>query len=572
MRRVGRGREARPVDVAIGEQQRLQPEQAAAAGGIGLAAGADEEAPPGLAAAADRPHRPLPAGRLDPVVERPERGDLRRGEAAGGLGSVALDRCRIPVAGPRIVDQPVLEPVAGVALGEGGILRQLEVVGGEGGAGRAEGVGPHQAGGLRLQRVNRRAGDNRVVIVGVTLRLHQSHAPAGRAADVVGVVELAAVVGGGKLLARNRHLVDRAVAEVLGGFRVLRPGVVPHAGAGMSAVGLHRGVSGLERVAARLQRDVAGPAAAADAVDLAVPVVGKAINHADVRAGDGVQRAADVAVGGQALGGVGRVIGHLGIGEAERGRIERRASLRAARLRGRRRTGAVGGPIGGGAAASQQRQPGDDCITHVYLSLLRPSGEADALDGPAVLALDVIGDQHAALFVRMQSLALQPVHLLDGRKLAVQARRQLACRPSPAKAICSSCAGSSARAVSPSASLQSPRLTCPTTLRCSAAIAFSSSSRARRVRLPSPASAAAGAAMTSGAATIAPLLRKLRLSVELLAVADALSIVISPRASGRSARHRTCRRGATARRPRSCSGRPACRSDSRSRRRASCAC
>src|SRR6185437_12343762 len=120
----------------------------------------------------------------------------------------------------------------------------------------------------------------------------------------------------------------------------------------------------------RLERDVASPPAAADAIDFAVPVVGQAIDHPDVRAGNRVQRAFDLAEGGQAFRRISRDVSIPAPHHAQRSAVERGACLRAGNSR-YRRGGAGRRAIGGGAAASQQgeRQGGQGgSDSHVFSS------------------------------------------------------------------------------------------------------------------------------------------------------------------------------------------------------------
>src|SRR5580765_8850109 len=62
--------------------------------------------------------------------------------------------------------------------------------------------------------VRERAGDDAVVVVRVSLGLHERHASAGRTAFEVGVLRSAIVEGLDDLPGLERHLVRRAVAEV----------------------------------------------------------------------------------------------------------------------------------------------------------------------------------------------------------------------------------------------------------------------------------------------------------------------------------------------------------------------
>ena len=178
-----------------------------------------------------------------------------------------------------------LKPL-GVAVGQHRVVDQGQVGRLQGRAGLGEHPVAVNLAELNAEAVDRGAGDDAVIVGRETLGLHQGHAPAGGAADEQGLVLRPAVVGLGHLLADVGHGVDGAPGEVRDGD-VVRLAVrgcplgVEGVGAGVAAVRLHGGVAALEVCAHGLERDVAGPAAAAVADHAAVPLLGQMVDQAD---------------------------------------------------------------------------------------------------------------------------------------------------------------------------------------------------------------------------------------------------------------------------------------------------
>ena len=171
---------------------------------------------------------------------------LPGGQAIRGVLFLALQHARVEVAVARIVYQTVLQPVEPVAgrhhrRAEHRQLGAREVLPGIAGRGEpGPQLGRHQPDPV----VGGSASDDAVVVVGVALGLHQGVMSALRAADEVGEVGVAAVVGARDRLAGDGRLVLRAIPEVDQPHRVSqRPASVEAAGAGVAVVGGHRRVA-----------------------------------------------------------------------------------------------------------------------------------------------------------------------------------------------------------------------------------------------------------------------------------------------------------------------------------------
>ena len=85
----------------------------------------------------------------------------------------------------------------------------------------------------------------------------------------------------------------------------------------MAAVGLRRGKAALQTVSCCGQGDISRPAATTETQHAAIPVVGQAINEADVRTGNAGCLRSQLAVGGRACSGIRLNVFcllHLGLG------------------------------------------------------------------------------------------------------------------------------------------------------------------------------------------------------------------------------------------------------------------
>src|SRR5690606_22565363 len=135
------------------------------------AVGPYEHRPAGLATPAHGMHEPFAIRVSGPLVYRAQRSNLRGREAAIVLGSRALNGRWVPAALARVVDQPVFEPVLRIAGRHGRVLSQLQIGGGETAVVPREGLVAEYRAGLRLKRVDRRSGADRVVVLRESLRL-----------------------------------------------------------------------------------------------------------------------------------------------------------------------------------------------------------------------------------------------------------------------------------------------------------------------------------------------------------------------------------------------------------------
>src|SRR5205823_2761772 len=151
-----------------------------------------------------------------PLVDALERLDLRWREATPVVRARALDAARIEVAPARIVDLAVDESVDVIALRDDRLedrpqLRRRDGVR----ARRVEEVALPSPDVPRAQiddAVDRRAGDDAVVVVGVALRLHEGLAAARGAGVEVRLRGGVTVEGPDDGFRADRGLVDRAVA------------------------------------------------------------------------------------------------------------------------------------------------------------------------------------------------------------------------------------------------------------------------------------------------------------------------------------------------------------------------
>ena len=244
---------------------------------------------PGLVAALERlgaggvgrEHRSS-AGARPAVVESVRRGHLRGGQAIAGLTGLALQDAWIEAAGFLVAD----ERPAGGALLQRPVLQQLQRGQVEVGAGLGQGlldVGP-PAGGQGVV-VGRGAGDDAVEVVGEPLRFHQRLAPAGRAADEIGQLRTAALLGGDQRLGRIGGFLQRARREVRDLLGVPQR---PDRGATVADVAVVSACRGIASLGARLDGSRgygAGQAAVADLDILAVPRPAHRDHHLDADLG-----------------------------------------------------------------------------------------------------------------------------------------------------------------------------------------------------------------------------------------------------------------------------------------------
>ena len=133
---------------------------------------------------------------------------------------------------------------------------------------------------VRLE-VRRRARDDRVEVLGVPLRLHQALPSSGRAAVPVRQPRPAIVELRDQRLGLHRRLVDGAIREVHELFRMTDG--EQRVAALVARIGGRRRVAFLHRRHHRRKADDAGPAAAADELKLAVPVLRQPGFHFDLR-------------------------------------------------------------------------------------------------------------------------------------------------------------------------------------------------------------------------------------------------------------------------------------------------
>ena len=85
---------------------------------------------------------------------------------------------------------------------------------GNGRARRLEDLVSYHAARLHQQAVDRRAGDDAVIVIRIALGFHHAHASASGASLVVVLRRGATVITGDDLFAQHRHLVNGAVAEI----------------------------------------------------------------------------------------------------------------------------------------------------------------------------------------------------------------------------------------------------------------------------------------------------------------------------------------------------------------------
>src|SRR5690606_20307350 len=327
-----------------------------------------------------------------------------------------------------------------------GGLRELQVRAGESRAWLGENLPAQHRAGLRLQRVDRRPGADDVVIVGIALRLHQAHAAAGRAALVIGAPVRLAVIGADEMLARRGHLVDRAVAEVLRGFGIGGPGIVPHVADRVAAVGLQRGVALAQPLARGLDGDVADPPAAAEAEHLAVPARRQAVDHADVRAADGRERGGHFAIAGEPGGFFDPLAARRG--GTEHGRGYRLAAVRAGE---RREAGGTGALLGLRGAPRREGRQRDRCPKpHDRPFRLSHAHRARAIRQPSASLTNSVASTRRSSWRwwpwpwkrTIRSTVVSPANALS--RSTRQGHRALAVSPSSASTSSGSCATSSA--------------------------------------------------------------------------------------------------------------------------------
>ena len=159
-------------------------------------------------------------------------------------------------------------------LGEGTLLQELIV--------------PQEVGVQRRAAMRGDARGDAVVILGITLRLLQRLLTAGRTAAEIGKLRILPIIGAHDLLARERHEVRGAEAEILPHFPIADTGVGVRRGAHVSR--RHRETRGARpREAAGV--DAPGGAAVAEAKKAGVPFfgVGQPGFDVDVRALRGIE-------------------------------------------------------------------------------------------------------------------------------------------------------------------------------------------------------------------------------------------------------------------------------------------
>ncbi len=307
-RYVPRGLEGLDAEGVVAGDDLAERAHASAIGGVGLVRrGLQEDRPARLAALGQGPGRTPSAGQHHASIDAVQGLHLRRRQAFGAaLARLALDRLRIPGALARIGEQAVLHAILHIAGRQHRVVDRLQLRGGEARARSGEGLVAYDGRGLDQQVVDWRADAGGVVVVWIALEFHQALAAAGRAALIVGLGLVMAVIAGGDLLAGRGHQVHRPIGEVRRRGRIGRPAGVPDIGDHVAAVGLHGGEAVAQALLRRLQAHVAGPAPAAQAQELAIPVRRQAIDHSDVRARLGRDHARHLTKGRSALGRVGR--------------------------------------------------------------------------------------------------------------------------------------------------------------------------------------------------------------------------------------------------------------------------
>lgn len=198
-----------------------------------------------------------------------------------GFGeSVVADLCaderfRVVVAARGIVDDAIGDSIEFVACFDGGGCGCVEL-----GARHEifrvdhDNLRPENGGDEAMPIDSRTAGDDAVVIVGVTLRFHQALAPTGRAAHKVGVTRGLAVEDLRECLAHDGHVVNAEIGIVADGLPVeaaLRVEGKAAAAAFMAGVRCARGVT-LGDGSAQAAGAAAGKSTAAVAAKSSVPV------------------------------------------------------------------------------------------------------------------------------------------------------------------------------------------------------------------------------------------------------------------------------------------------------------
>jgi hypothetical protein len=139
----------------------------------------------------------------------------------------ALELARIPRASARKGENSVGNAVECVTGGEHGLLDQRHLRGQQVVFGfRVEGLHAQNRVRVDERRVDRRARDHAVVVVGIALNLREALAAAGRAALEIGVARSAAVQLGRHVLAHHDSEMRGAMAEVDDALDVARTGGV----------------------------------------------------------------------------------------------------------------------------------------------------------------------------------------------------------------------------------------------------------------------------------------------------------------------------------------------------------
>ncbi len=194
-----------------------------------------------------------------------------------------MDDRGIELAHPRVSNDPVLQTVLRIARCERRLVEVRKLGGRHRCAGLREREASEHSHRLSRQRVHGRTRDNTVVVIWITLHLHQRLAPAGRAALEVGTLLRLPVIFGNDRLACRRHHVNGAMSEIIDGCGASRPCCIPNIGSFVAAVRLRGRVAFRKSRRSSLEVHVAGPAAATEPKQLAIPVVRQAIHDADVR-------------------------------------------------------------------------------------------------------------------------------------------------------------------------------------------------------------------------------------------------------------------------------------------------
>ena len=231
----------------------------------------------------------LAVGIVPARVQLLERGYLRRGQATVLLRGLAEEHARIEVAARGIFDDAVLHAIERIASGQGGglnggqLLRRNEAVL----IAEQREIIPSGVGQQVRPIVGGRAGDDAVVILGIALGFHQRLAAAVGARAEVGTLGSLAVEGVQDGLGFHGRFVNGAIAEVGDLLGVVeRPGGIDSWRGAVTGVGAGAGVVVADGVGQLVVADVAGEAAVACALKLAVPVGGRHPDfELDVRVG-----------------------------------------------------------------------------------------------------------------------------------------------------------------------------------------------------------------------------------------------------------------------------------------------